>query len=185
MVREKRQTKASVHYVNNKEFTAAIIAHNESCKVAEANNEEKPRITEYIGECIYKIATRLSTKPNFINYSYRDEMISDGIQNCLQYAHNFDPEKSKNPFAYFTQIIYYAFIRRIAVEKKQVHVKNMMIEKQSYESFVTMEGDDTVYNIDLPYDVLLNQLDHNVEVRETKKQETKKKGLEIFMEKDV
>ena len=100
--------------------------------------------------------------------------------------HNFDPEKSKNPFAYFTQIIYYAFIRRIQVEKKQVHVKNKMIEKQSYESFVTMEGDDTVYNIDLPYDVLLNRMGPNGEVYEPKKKEVKsKKGLEVFMEKDA
>ncbi len=177
--------KKSVHYVDNKKFLRAMIEWKEKCAMAEEADDPKPPLTNYIGECFLKIATHLSYRPNFINYSYRDEMISDGIQNCLQYAHNFDPEKSKNPFAYFTQIIYYAFIRRIAVEKKQTHVKNMMIEKQSYESFVTMEGDDTVYNIDLPYDVLLNQLDHNVEIRETKKQETKKKGLEIFMEKDV
>mgnify|MGYP001400877079 CR=1 FL=1 len=179
------EKKKKPHYVNNKEFLQAMIEWNNRCKEAKKEGKPQPPITNYIGECFLKIANHLSYRPNFINYSYRDEMISDGIQNCLQYAHNFDPEKSKNPFAYFTQIIYYAFIRRIAVEKKQVHVKNMMIEKQSYESFVTMEGDDTVYNIDLPYDVLLNQLDHNVEVRETKKQETKKKGLEIFMEKDV
>ena len=177
--------KKSVHYVDNKKFLQAMTEWKEKCAMAEEADDPKPPLTNYIGECFLKIATHLSYRPNFINYSYRDEMISDGIQNCLQYAHNFDPEKSKNPFAYFTQIIYYAFIRRIAVEKKQTHVKNMMIEKQSYESFVTMEGDDTVYNIDLPYDVLLNQLDHNVEIRETKKQETKKKGLEIFMEKDV
>ena len=91
MARQKRQTKASVHYVNNKEFTAAIVVHNEACKVAITNEEDKPRVSEYIGECIYKIATRLSTKPNFINYSYRDEMICDGIENCLQYINNFNP----------------------------------------------------------------------------------------------
>ena len=180
-----KSDKKKEHYVNNKEFLAAMTEYRKLCTDAEESGEDKPPVSNYIGECFLKIANHLSYRPNFINYSYRDEMISDGIQNCLQYAHNFDPEKSKNPFAYFTQIIYYAFIRRIAVEKKQTHVKNMMVEKQSYESFVTMEGDDTVYNIDLPYDVLLNQLDHNVEVRETKKQETKKKGLEIFMEKDV
>ena len=78
-----------------------------------SKGEEPPRVTEYIGECIYKIATRLSTKPNFINYSYRDEMICDGIENCLQYLNNFNPEKSQNAFAYITQIIYYAFLRRI------------------------------------------------------------------------
>ena len=71
------------HYVNNKEFTAAIAEHNNAVKKAIAEGKEPPRVTEYIGECIYKIATRLSTKPNFINYSYRDEMICDGIENCL------------------------------------------------------------------------------------------------------
>merc|ERR1712224_1194508 len=109
-----KRTKAKPeHYVNNKEFTAAIAEHNKAVKDAIAKGEEPPRVTEYIGECIYKIATRLSTKPNFINYSYRDEMICDGIENCLQYINNFNPDKSQNAFAYITQIIYYAFLRRI------------------------------------------------------------------------
>ncbi len=177
--------KKGAHYVDNAKFLQAMKDWKEQCKDAEEAGDETPRISDYIGECFLKIANGLSYRPNFINYTYKQEMISDGIENCLQYIHNFNPEKSKNPFAYFTQIIYYAFIRRIQKEKKQTHVKHKMIEKQSYEYFTTMEGDDTVYNIDLPYDVLLNQLDHNVEVRETKKQETKKKGLEIFMEKDV
>ena len=98
------------HYVNNKEFTAAISEHNIACKKAVAEGTEPPRVSEYIGECIYKIATRLSTKPNFINYSYRDEMICDGIENCLQYINNFNPEKSQNAFAYITKIIYLSLI---------------------------------------------------------------------------
>ena len=142
MARQKRQTKASVHYVNNKEFTAAIVVHNEACKEAIEKGEEKPRVTEYIGECIYKIATRLSTKPNFINYSYRDEMICDGIENCLQYINNFNPEKSQNAFAYVTQIIYFAFLRRIHKEKKQAAIKQRSIEQAGYlfETFSTIDG---------------------------------------------
>jgi len=142
MARQKRQTKASVHYVNNKEFTAAIVVHNEACKEAVEKGEEKPRVTEYIGECIYKIATRLSTKPNFINYSYRDEMICDGIENCLQYINNFNPEKSQNAFAYVTQIIYFAFLRRIHKEKKQAAIKQRSIEQAGYlfETFSTIDG---------------------------------------------
>ena len=142
MARQKRQTKASVHYVNNKEFTAAIVVHNEACKVAVEKGEEKPRVTEYIGECIYKIATRLSTKPNFINYSYRDEMICDGIENCLQYINNFNPEKSQNAFAYVTQIIYFAFLRRIHKEKKQAAIKQRSIEQAGYlfDTFDTIDG---------------------------------------------
>ena len=118
-----RQKKGSEHYVNNKEFTAAIIEHNSACRLADKKGLEKPKISEYIGECIYKIATRLSTKPNFINYSYRDEMICDGIENCLQYIENFNEEKSNNAFAYITQIIYFAFLRRIQKEKKQQAIK--------------------------------------------------------------
>ena len=183
MARQKRQTKNSVHYVNNKEFTAAIIKHNKACAKALEAGEEKPRVTEYIGECIYKIATRLSTKPNFINYSYRDEMISDGIQNCLQYAHNFNPEKSQNPFAYFTQIIYYAFLRRIQAEKKQVHIKNKTIEKQNYEPYVTLPGDDMVYTVD---QTLINSMLPDEDVYKPKKKEIKKaKGLEKFMDDDI
>ena len=107
-------------------------------------------------------------------------MISDCIQNCLQYAYNFDPEKSKNPFAYFTQIIYYAFLRRIQAEKKQVHIKNQSIEKQHYEAYTTMEGDNTVYNID---ETLMNNMLPDEDVYKPKKKETtKSKGLEVFME---
>ena len=80
-----------------------------------------------------KIATHLSYKPNFVNYMFRDDMISDGIENCVQYIHNFDPAKSKNPFAYFTQIIHYAFLRRIQKEKKQLDIKNKIIEKTGFD----------------------------------------------------
>jgi len=91
----------------------AIIERKELLAEAEAADEPKPQISKYLGSCILKIANHLSYRPNFINYTYREEMISDGIENCLQYIDKFDPEKSKNPFAYFTQIIYFAFIRRI------------------------------------------------------------------------
>ena len=146
MARQKRQTKASVHYVNNKEFTAAITAHNIACKEALANDEDKPRVSEYIGECIYKIATRLSTKPNFINYSYRDEMICDGIENCLQYINNFNPEKSKNPFSYFTQIIHHAYVRRITKEKKQMHIKYRYVERSGILDQINMDVEDNQKN---------------------------------------
>ena len=143
MARQKRQTKASVHYVNNKEFTEAIIDHNKACIEAEELGDPKPRISEYIGECIYKIATRLSTKPNFINYSYRDEMICDGIENTLQYINNFNENKSRNAFAYVTQIIYFAFLRRIHKEKKQAAIKQRSIIEAGYlfETFDTIDGD--------------------------------------------
>jgi hypothetical protein len=125
--------KRSIHYVNNKEFLAALINHRDNVKIAEINDRPKPKIPNYIGECFLKIATHLSFKPNFVNYIFKDDMISDGIENCVQYIHNFDPEKSQNPFAYFTQIIHYAFLRRIQKEKKQLEIKNKILEKTGYD----------------------------------------------------
>ena len=123
----------SEHYVNNKEFLAALIKLREDREIAEIRGKEKPRIPRYIGECFLKIATHLSFKPNFVNYMFKEDMISDGIENCVQYIHNFNPEKSQNPFAYFTQIIHYAFLRRIQKEKKQLEIKNKILEKTGYE----------------------------------------------------
>ena len=125
--------KRSEHYVNNKEFLAALIKLREDREIAEIRGKEKPRIPRYIGECFLKIATHLSFKPNFVNYMFKEDMISDGIENCVQYIHNFNPEKSQNPFAYFTQIIHYAFLRRIQKEKKQLEIKNKILEKTGYE----------------------------------------------------
>ena len=172
--------KKSVHYIDNKEFHEAMIEWKELCKEAEEAGEEKPPVTNYIGECFLKIANGLSYRPNFINYTYRSEMVSDGIENCLQYIHNFDPEKSKNPFAYFTQIIYYAFLRRIQKEKKQAHIKNKMIEKQQYETYTTNEGDDTVYDIrGFDPDVMLPEED--VYKVKSKSKSELPEGLEEFM----
>jgi hypothetical protein len=124
--------KRSEHYVNNKEFLAALIAYREKVDLAAQREEPKPVIPRYIGECFLKIATHLSFKPNFVNYMFKDDMVSDGIENCVQYIHNFNPEKSQNPFAYFTQIIHYAFLRRIQREKRQLEIKNKILEKSGY-----------------------------------------------------
>jgi hypothetical protein len=139
--------KKSEHYVNNKEFLAALIVYRQ--KVREAAEKEIPDITDeqlkkwkspnkppipnYVGECILKIATHLSFKPNFVNYMFKDDMICDGIENCILYIHNFNPERSQNPFAYFTQIIHYAFLRRIQKEKKQLEIKNKILERTGFD----------------------------------------------------
>jgi hypothetical protein len=172
----------NVHYVDNKKFLSAMIDFKELYNIAEKNKEEYPPVSNYIGECFLKIATHLSYRPNFINYTYRDDMISDGIENCLQYVHNFNPEKSNNPFAYFTQIIYYAFLRRIAKEKKQTHVKNKIIQNTNYQSWTTMEGDDTAYTV-LGFDPNVMLPDEDV-YKPKKKPSEKIKGLESFMEED-
>merc|ERR1711898_89706 len=112
-----------------------MIVYRDKCQKAEARGRKKPPVTDYIGSCFLKIANHLSYRPNFINYTFRDDMISDGIENCLQYLKNFNPDKSNNPFAYFTQIIYYAFIRRIQKEKKQTNIKYKMIEQGGIDEF--------------------------------------------------
>ena len=125
--------KKTEYYVNNKEFLEAITVYRNSVIKARENDDARPRVPNYIGECFLKIATHLSYKPNFVNYMFREDMICDGIENCLQYIDNFDPTKSSNPFAYFTQIIYYAFLRRIQKEKKQMEIKNKILEKSGYD----------------------------------------------------
>ena len=132
--------KKSEHYVNNKELLEALIVYRGKVAAAAEQGKPKPRITNYLGECFLKIATHLSYKPNFVNYMFRDDMISDGIENCVQYIHNFDPEKSRNPFAYFTQIIHYAFLRRIQKEKKQLEIKTKIIEKSGFDEVMTVES---------------------------------------------
>ena len=133
------EKKKKVHYVDNKAFLAAIIERKELIKEAESEGEPKPQISNYLGECILKIANHLSYRPNFINYTYKEEMISDGIENSLQYIDNFDPEKSKNPFAYFTQIIHYAFLRRIQKEKKQLEIKTKIIERTGFDEVMNVD----------------------------------------------
>jgi hypothetical protein len=129
--------KRSDHYVNNKDFLAALIRYREDVEIASLQDKPKPVIPRYIGECFLKIANHLSFKPNFVNYMFKDDMICDGIENCVQYIHNFNPKKSENPFAYFTQIIYYAFLRRIQREKRQLEIKNKILERSGFSEVFT------------------------------------------------
>ena len=169
---EKLKPKQKPHYVDNKKFLVAMTEYRELRIKAEEEGKPRPQVTNYIGECYLKIANHLSYRPNFINYTYRDDMISDGIENCLQYMDNFDPEKSKNPFAYFTQIIYYAFIRRIQKEKKQYQIKQKMISNFGVEQMMDkLEGDDTVYQSQMLDFLRSNQR----EEPEAKPKEKKKK----------
>ena len=127
------------HYVNNEKFLEVMSDYREKYLQAKDNDTELPIIPDYAGECFLKIAERLSHRPNFINYAFREEMVSDGIENSVMYASNFNPEKSANPFAYFTQIIYFAFLRRIEKEKKQLYIKyKTMEEYSSLEDHVDM-----------------------------------------------
>lgn len=190
MKKRKSRKTTDEHYVDNKQFLQAMKDWKEECRIAKNLNKPVPIVSNYIGECFMKIANHLSYRPNFINYTYRDEMISDGIENCVQYSYNFNPEKSTNPFAYFTQIIYYAFVRRIQKEKKQSHIKNKMMERDVFEPYITQKGDTTNYHGPL-FDEFKNMMLPEEDVYKpktkikSKKKSLKKKGinlgLEIFM----
>jgi hypothetical protein len=150
------------YYVNNKDFLEAITVFKNKVKEAEASGKPKPRIPHYIGDCFLKIANHLSYKPNFVNYTFREDMISDGVENCVQYINNFDPEKSKNPFAYFTQIIYYAFLRRIQKEKRQNDLKEKLLERTGYDQ--VMHTDDYGNDMNSSY-ADMGSIKENVEIR--------------------
>ena len=134
------------HYVDNKKFLAALVKYRDQKEINEIQGKPKPRVDNYIGDCFLKIATHLSYRPNFINYMYKDDMICDGVENCIQYIDNFDPKKSNNPFAYFTQIIYYAFLRRIQKEKRQLDIKDKIIEKSGFDEIASVDETDPSYH---------------------------------------
>ena len=143
----KRTTKEN--YVNNREFLDALMVYRQQVAAAKEAGLPKPKIPNYIGECFLKIATHLSYKPNFVNYMFREDMICDGIENCVQYIDRFDPAKSTNPFAYFTQMIYYAFLRRIQREKKQLEIKSKILERSGFDEVLYADnygGDMAGYN---------------------------------------
>lgn len=126
------------HYIDNKQFYVEMVKYYDSVQVDREQGLSDPPATEFMGKCFVDIAMNLSNRPNFMNYTYKEEMIGDGIENCLQYCSNFNPVKSKNPFAYFTQIIYYAFVRRIEREKKQAYVRHKLSEKMIDEQSMAL-----------------------------------------------
>ena len=184
---EKKEPSSRKHYINNADFCKALIEYKSKVDLSIQNNTTKPEIPNYIGECFLKIAHGLSHKPNFINYSYRDEMISDGIENCLMYFENFDATKSSNPFAYFTQVIYFAFLRRIQKEKKQLYVKYKATEMYGIlDEFEMMESENGSTRQFELYDNIAEFIETYEDARKAKKAEKdaikKPKGLEKFIE---
>jgi len=130
--------------VDNKKFFQAMVKFKATVTAAEMAGEPRPQIPDYIGECFMEIAEHLSWKPNFIGYTYRDDMVADGVENCIKYIDNFDKEKTNNPFSYFTQIIYYAFLRRIQREKTQLYIKYKMYEQHDIAWALEGEGQSAV-----------------------------------------
>jgi len=172
------------HYVNNADFLAAIKEYRESVIDAKEKGLPKPRVSNYIGDCILKIANHLSYKPNFINYTYKDDMILDGIENCIMYIDNFDPAKSSNPFAYFTQIIYYAFLRRIQKEKKHSYIKNKLIQDMPFDLFELQAHDETGQFTSAYMDFMQNHqaFDDSFLKKKESKKKKKTSSLDDFIE---
>ena len=157
-------------YVNNAKLYGVMCGYVTQRNIAEQDNKTLPPIPNYVGECFVLICSKLAGKANFINYSYNDEMISDGIENCVAAVDSFDPDKSKNPFAYFTQIAWYAFLRRIAKEKKQNAIKHKNFINNSIFHEMIYEG--TNNHSEYSDDVI-----RNYEEKIEKAKKVKKKGL--------
>ena len=195
----KIKPKDKPHYVNNREFSYAVVDYVKSVQLAESEGKEPPKVTDYIATCFLKISEGLSHKSNFIRYTYREEMVMDAVENCLKAIHNYNIEAATrtgnpNAFAYFTQICYYAFLRRIAKEKKQQDVKFKYIETAGLEDFIHYDAsmssdshavermfvDELRDRIDKVRDVDVKVKDFAKEEKE-KIKEMNKKGLELFM----
>lgn len=190
---EKMKPRDKPHYVNNRDFSYAVVDYVKSCVDATESGETRPKVTDYIAICFMKICEGLSHKPNFIRYTYRDEMVMDGVENCLRAIHNYNIETTTrtgkpNAFSYFTQIAFFAFIRRITREKKQQDIKVMFLEQADIESFMT--SIDVNSPVDQAYvDTLRNKIaaikgkDSAIKKfgKEVKKKEKENKNLELFL----
>jgi hypothetical protein len=186
LIRKSEKFDKEKHYVDNTRLLASMVKYKKSIKEWNENSKQgqKPKVDDYIGKCLMKIAQRFSYMPKFCNFPYKDEMVSDSIENCLRYIDNFDPEKSTNPFSYFTQIIYYAFLRRIQKESKQQYIKYKSIQDQKinsddFEIKSLMENSGTV-----EFNIHMQEFMDTYEFYNEKKPKRKKKakGLEDLLE---
>ena len=189
----KLKPKEKPHYVNNKQFSEAVMDYAISCREAKEKNKTVPKVTDYIARCFIKIAEGLSHRPNFVRYTYREEMVMDAVENCLRAIGNYNIETATrtgkpNAFSYFTQICYFAFIRRITKEKRQQDIKFKFIEKMGIDDFVAMGMDEQGAEETAAYvDTLRQRISQvrkkDVAIKEFAKEEKKKEKLELFYEK--
>ena len=181
-----RSKRASIHYVNNADFSQAVVDYVKKVQEAKKNKEQLPIVPDYIAHCFLRIAEGLSHKSNFIRYTYREEMVMDAVENCLKAVENYDIEAATrtgkpNAFAYFTQITWYAFLRRIAKEKKQQEIKLKYLTSSGIENFIDNEfGDDTSQQVVGAYvDTLRDRINKvrstDEEVKKFAKEEKKKR----------
>ncbi len=160
-------------YIDNERFYNEICEYRKKYIECEVNKKPRPVMSNYIGECFLKIANNFSNKPNFIGYSYKDEMIGDSIEICVRFAHKFDPDKSKNPFAYFTQVVFFSFIQRIAKEKRQQEMKYKILEDCEMDFVEDEEGEMKQYILEnmrkLADDKIIDKIIKKEVIRKPKK----------------
>jgi len=190
----KLKPKEKAHYVNNKEFSQAVMDYAVECRDCREKEKQVPKVTDYIARCFIKISEGLSHRPNFVRYTYREEMVMDAVENCLRAIGNYKIETATrtgkpNAFSYFTQICYYAFIRRIMKEKKQQDIKFKFIEKMGIDDFIQAGMDGETANETMAYVDTLRQRIGEVRKKDTaikdfaKKEKIKEKEkakLELF-----
>jgi hypothetical protein len=184
------EVKARPHYVDNKKFGKALVDYAAAVNQAKTDGTTIPIVPNYIAECFLKIAEGLSHKVNFIRYTYREEMVMDAVENCLRAITNYNPNAetrtgTQNAFSYFTQICFFAFLRRIEKEKKQQDIKFKFIEQSGIEEFIaSVEGDDT-HGEQAFIDSLRERIgrikEKDSQIKEFAKKEKKNKSLELFM----
>ena len=180
--------KRSVHYVDNAKFSNAVVDYCTVVEKARKDNEEIPTVPDYVAHCFLRSAEGLSHKANFIRYTYREEMVMDAVENCLKAIGNYNLEAATrsgkpNAFAYFTQITWYAFLRRIAKEKKQQDIKLKYLTSSGIEQFVTQEdgSEATNYVVGAFVDSLKDRIDkvkvHDSEIKTFAKKTKKKRKM--------
>lgn len=184
------------HYVNNAQFSQAVVDYVTEANAAKEKGSKKPIVPDYVARCFLRIAEGLSHKANFVRYTYREEMVMDAVENCLKAINNYDIEAATrtgkpNAFAYFTQITWYAFLRRIAKEKKQQEIKMKYIANSGIEDFMVNDhGDDTSGLVAEAFvDTLKTRIDKvryvDSEVKEYAKAEKKRKKRTVSADSDL
>ena len=181
--------KKSIHYVNNSDFSTAVVEYVERVDAARKKENDIPKVPDYIAQCFLKIAEGLSHKANFIRYTYREEMVMDAVENCLKAIGNYNLEAATrtgkpNAFAYFTQITWYAFLRRITKEKKQQEIKLKYLTKSGIDSFIDIgseatASDTATHFVDTLRDRIQRVRSTDEEIKEIVKKERKKRKVKI------
>ena len=181
--------KKSIHYVNNSDFSTAVVEYVQKVEDARKTDVSIPKVPDYIAQCFLRIAEGLSHKANFIRYTYREEMVMDAVENCLKAIGNYNLEAATrtgkpNAFAYFTQITWYAFLRRITKEKKQQEIKLKYLTKSGIDSFIdtgneSVAADQAAHFVDTLKDRIARVRSNDGEIKEFVKQEKKKRKAKI------